>query len=218
MTRRNAIIGSAAGLLTAQAGLTQWLSRTELLPSPGPLDENIPTTIGDWARFQDGVMDPAAFEVLAPDDVLNRVYRQSAAGSDLSLFISYYRTQLRAKNAHDPKVCLPGSGWNPLISKQIPIAVEGLDKPIEVNYYVIARGGETAVVLYWFQNHKTAYATEQGLKFSRIVDNIMENRTDMALVRIIVSATKLGVDPATASASEFSQRLYPYLKNHFPAA
>jgi len=214
MTRRTGIIGATLLLLSAQAALTHRLSRTEFMPSPGPVNENIPTMIGAWSRIQDGVLDPEAFEVLAPDDVLNRTYRQ--ADADLSLFIAYYKTQLRAKNAHDPKVCLPGAGWNPLISKSIPISVAGLAEPVHVNYYVISRNGEQAVVLYWFQNHKTAYTTDQGLKFSRVLDNLMENRTDMALVRIVISATKSGIEAATAKATDFASTLYPSLGKQFP--
>lgn len=215
MTRRTGIIGTAVLLLSAQAALTHRLSRTEFMPSPGPVNENIPTTIGEWNRFQDGVLDQEAYEVLAPDDVLNRTYRH--ADADLSLFIAYYKTQLRAKNAHDPKVCLPGAGWNPLISKQIPIPVAGLAEPVKVNYYVISKNGEQAVVLYWFQNHKAAYVTDQGLKFSRVLDNLMENRTDMALVRIVISATKPGIEAATAKATEFAGSLYPSLRQQFPS-
>jgi len=214
MNRRTGIIGVALLLLSAQAALTHWLSRTEFLPSPGPVNENIPTTIGEWSRFQDGVLDQEAYEVLAPDDVLNRTYRH--ADSDLSLFIAYYKTQLRAKNAHDPKVCLPGAGWNPLISKQIPITVRGQSERVRVNYYVISKNGEQAVVLYWFQNHKKAYAEEQALRFSRVMDNLMENRTDMALVRIVISATKPGLEAATAKATEFASLLYPSLGKQFP--
>jgi EpsI family protein len=216
MTRHTGIIGAALLLLTAQAALTHRLSRTEFIPSPGPIAENIPATIGDWSRFQDGVLDPEVYEMLAPDDVLNRTYRDPAASSELNLFIGYYKTQLRAKNAHDPKVCLPGAGWNPLISKQIPITVAGVAEPVNVNYYVISKNGEQAVVLYWFQNYKTAYTTEQGLKYSRVLDNILENRTDMALVRIVISATKPGIEPATAKAIDFARLLYPSLEKQFP--
>lgn len=216
MTRHTGIIGAALLLLTAQAALTHRLSRSEFIPSPGPIAENIPATIGDWSRFQDGVLDPEVYEMLAPDDVLNRTYRDPAASSELNLFIGYYKTQLRAKNAHDPKVCLPGAGWNPLISKQIPITVAGVAEPVNVNYYVISKNGEQAVVLYWFQNYKTAYTTEQGLKYSRVLDNILENRTDMALVRIVISATKPGIEPATAKAIDFARLLYPSLEKQFP--
>lgn len=216
MTRQMMIAGSALLILTAQAALTHKLSRVEYLPTPGPLNENIPVTIGDWGRLQDGVLDPEAYEMLAPDDVLNRTYRHVAGGTDLSLFIGYYRTQLRAKNAHDPKVCLPGAGWNPIVSKQVSVPIAERSEPINVNYYVVAKGGEQALVLYWFQNHKTAYATEQGLRFSRVLDNLMENRTDMALVRIVIPSSKIGLDAATESASQFVSRLYPSLTKQFP--
>lgn len=216
MIRQTGIVGTALLLLTAQAALTHWLSRTEFIPSPGPIAENVPATIGEWNRFQDGVLEPEVYEMLAPDDVLNRTYRDLAAASELNLFIGYYKTQLRAKNAHDPKVCLPGAGWNPLVSKEIPIRVAGLPEPVHVNYYVISKNGEQAVVLYWFQNYKTAYTSEQGLKYSRVMDNILENRTDMALVRIVISATKPGVEPATAKAMEFASLLYPSLGKQFP--
>ena len=217
MTRRTGMIGAAVLVLSAQAALTNRLSRSEFLPSPGAIGDNIPMAIGEWNQFQDGVLDPEAYAVLAPDDVLNRTYRDASAANDLSLFIAYYKTQLRAKNAHDPKVCLPGSGWNPLISKQIPITVAGQGNPINVNYYVISKNGEQAVVLYWFQNHKAAYATDQGLKFSRVLDNLTENRTDMALVRIVISATKPGLEAATLKASTFAGLLFPSLGKQFPA-
>jgi EpsI family protein len=217
MNRRIGILGAAILLLSAQAAMTHWLSREEFLPNPAPINETIPLEIGGWSRYQDGVLDSEAYAVLAPDDVLNRTYRKAAAASELSLFIGYYKTQLRAKNAHDPKVCLPGAGWNPLLSEQIPVEVPGLTAPIQVNHYVIGKGGEEAVVVYWFQNHKKAYAEEQALRFARVLDNLTENRTDMALVRVVISATKQGRAAATKEATAFVSALYPSLIHQFPA-
>lgn len=216
MSRRAVITGVAVLLLSGQAAMTNWLSRAEYLPDPGPISENIPLGIAGWERYQDGVLDAEAYAMLSPDDVLNRTYRKPGAGSELSLFIGYYKTQLRAKNAHDPKVCLPGSGWNPLVSEKIPVDIPGQPEPVVVNHYVIGKNGDEAVVLYWFQNHKKAYAEEQALRLSRILDNLMENRTDMALVRVVIAASRQSRDQATQQAMAFVRDLYPSLARQFP--
>lgn len=217
MTNRTGTIIAAGVLLSVQAVMTYGLQRTEFLPSPAPLTENIPSQLGSWKLLQDGVLEPEVFEMLAPDDVLNRIYRDGNDPTDLSVFVGYYKTQMRAKNAHDPKVCLPGSGWNPLISKTIDIPLAESGEPSSINYYVISRGGQRAVVLYWFQNHKYVMANEQGLKLSRLKDNFFENRTDMALVRIVYPVGEAGLERATEKAIEFAKLFYPPFLKQFPA-
>jgi EpsI family protein len=216
MNRRTGIAGAAVLLLSAQAALTNRLKRAEYLPSPRPIHENIPVTIGQWDRVEDGVLDPEAYAMLAPDDVLNRTYRNATTGSDLNLFLGYYKTQLRAKNAHDPKVCLPGSGWNPLVSKQVPVTMVGLSKPISVNYYLLTKNNQQALVLYWFQTHRHGYASTEFLRLSRVISNLFENRSDMALVRIVLPVDSKGLEVATSLATKFAGELYPALVRQFP--
>ena len=215
MTQRF-LIPAALLLLTVQAIATHSLTREEHLPTPAPLDE-WPRGIGSLPQSQDGLLDPDAYEMLSPDDVLNRRYFNPASGEGLQLFVAYYKTQLRAKNAHDPKVCLPGSGWNPQLSDVLTRQFDPRTPAATINRYVVAKGNQQNVVLYWYQTHRRALAQEQALRFYRMVDTIRDNRTDMALVRIIIPVADGKVEEATEKGLSAVRELYPHLLRQFPA-
>ena len=59
---------------------------------------------------------------------------------------------------------------------------------IEVNRVVIEKGLDRQVVLYWYQSHGRVVASEYWGKIYTVVDAIRLNRTDAALVRVIVRA------------------------------
>src|SRR5271165_1813028 len=63
-----------------------------------------------------------------------------------------------------PKHCLPGAGWHPTESSRISISLPGI-APFEANRYVIAKGDERELVLYWYWAHDRALASEYWAKF-----------------------------------------------------
>lgn len=215
MSRASLLVGGALAILLGQAALSNFFRRDPYLPSPPPLSL-FPGNLGDWRVQQDTAVDAAVLEMLGPDDTLSREYRDPSTGVQAGLFVAYYKTQLRAKNAHDPKVCLPGSGWNPVDSRTATFRVDNVGD-VPLNYYRITRGGASAVVLYWFQTHSAAHAKEQELRLQRIVDAVKENRTDMALVRIVVPVAEGGVPKADERAFDLARRVYPRMLDYFPA-
>jgi len=212
---RRRLIGVALCLLALQAVLTYGLARVEHLPSPEPLDR-WPRVMAGLPASQDGVIDPEAYEMLSPDDILNRQYFDQATGRSIGLFVAYYKTQIRAKNAHDPKVCLPGSGWNPQLSDVLTRQFDADRQPATINRYVVAKGNHRNVVLYWYQTHKRSLAREQELRLFRMLDTIRDSRTDMALIRIIVPVEQEDVEAATKRGLAFADELYPHIKTQFP--
>ena len=156
--------------------------------------------------------------MLGPDDMLSRTYQLVNGEREASLFVAYYRTQLRAKNAHDPKVCLPGSGWNVRESSVIDVPLAEAPRSSEVNFYVISKLDSEAVVLYWYQTHKRVVAREQKLRFYKVVDTFADRRSDMALVRIVVPVAKGQRAEATKLGKEMIRALYPELLRYFPAS
>lgn len=214
MLNRNILLAAIA-VLAIQFAVSRALSRTEYLPSPPPLDQ-FPATLGEWTRVKDEVMEPGVLEMLAPDDSLNRTYIHANRTAEVNFFMAYYKTQHRAANAHDPKVCLPGSGWNPIISKVVELSVPGSAAPVPVNYYVVAKGEGRNLVLYWYQTYKRAFAREQAARIQRVLDTVAENRTDIALVRVVVPVVKEDLDAATAMGTEFIRLAYPYILRQFP--
>lgn len=216
MTPRNKFIAVAGGLILAvQAVASFTLHRDSFLPSPPPL-MNFPLRLGDWAQIHDWTLEPEVLEMLSPDDTLTREYELSGSPRRASLFVAYYKTQLRAKQAHDPKVCLPGNGWNPVESRVIDVRTPASSSTFPANYYRIQKGRDEAVVLYWFQTHKAVYTFEQQLRAHRVLDAIVDNRTDMALVRVMVPVEEGAVEAADARALQFAQLAYPSMLPYFP--
>src|SRR5206468_854674 len=149
-------------------------------------------TLGSWNLAQTGVIEQEVLDVLKADDILNREYCNAAnpdctkTGIGLaSFFVASFRTQRNGKAPHSPKNCLPGSGWVPLSSGEIAIDV-GRGAPINVNRYVVASGSNRQLVLYWYQSRDRAVANEYKAKFWVMADAIRLNRTDTALVRVVV--------------------------------
>jgi len=210
------LLGAGVFILAAQAILSQVVRREPFLPSPPPFSE-FPIRVGPWAQTQEIPLEPEVLEMLGPDDTLNREYQLAGGLQRASLFVAYYKTQLRGKNAHDPKVCLPGAGWNPRMSRVMDIALPGSGHVFPVNYYRIAREDSEAVVLYWFQTPDGVYTFEQQLKAHRMFDAIVHNRTDMALVRIVAPVDQGGVGAADASAIQLAQLIYTQMLPYFPS-
>ena len=207
----------ACGILVLQTFVTFAWSKQEYLPSPPPLS-SLPADIGPWHVTNEHTLDTEAYEMLSPDDVLNRVYTKSDENQiSLDLFVAYYKSQHRAKGAHDPKVCLPGSGWNPIKTDTIVITIPHSQSSISANYYLIEKGNSRNLVIYWFQTASGTLAHEQTLRLANLFDSARRNRSDMALVRIVIPVERSDEQTMAATAEQFAQSLYPALTRYFPA-
>jgi EpsI family protein len=200
-------------ILALQGFFAFSLTLNEHAPTPPPLSE-FPSEIKQWRSAGQIPMEKDVYQMLLPDDYLDRVYRQPAKEGELGLFIAYYKSQHRAAGAHDPKICLPGSGWNPVSSTLIQIPVG--KTVISANQYVVSKGSMTDLVVYWYQTERRSVAGTEGLHVNRILETFMDNRTDMALVRIVVPVAVGGIPAANAAASEFATAAYPDLMRQFP--
>ncbi len=215
MKRHSILIAGALAICAAQAASSWFLKRDPFLPSPPSLS-TLPVELAGWTRAHEETVEPDAIALLGPDDFLARVYTKQEGEAEL--FVAYYKTQLREKNAHDPKVCLPGAGWNPLDSHVASIPVPGSRQSFPVLYYRIQKAGVQRVVLYWFQTLSGVYTFEQQLRLHRILDAISLNRTDMAFVRIIVPVTSEGLNAANANATDLAQAAYLGMTPYFSEA
>ena len=133
------------------------------------------------------------------------------------LFVAAFRTQRNGKAPHSPKNCLPGSGWVKLSSGELAIDV-GRAAPITVNRYVVAYGSQQRdLVLYWYQSRDRAVADEYKAKFWVMADAIRLNRTDTALVRVIVPVANRDEAKAQATATGFVKSFYSTLLDYLPS-
>ena len=201
--------------LLFQVGLFYGFSRTEVAPRPRPLaDFAMPNDA--WRAVQDAQLDKETLEVLNADDILSRVY-QSRAGGYADLFVAYFQTQRNGKAPHSPKNCLPSSGWVPSQSGAIALQVPGRVQPIIVNRYIVARGQNQSVVLYWYQSRSRVVANEYSAKLYTVMDAVRLNRTDTALVRVVVSVKDGNTEEAVKTATSFVQAVFKPLEQYLPS-
>lgn len=182
--------------------------------------EQFPMTLGSWRAVQDPPIDPETLRVLKVDDYLSRAYF-TPDGKGVGLYMAFYGSQRQGDTIHSPLNCLPGAGWEPLSNTRLQIAnAGGPGTSIDVNRYVVQKGIDRQLVLYWYQSHGRAVASEYTSRLLLIHDAIRLNRTDGSLVRVIAAIPPDADDQgaaAEAMAVEFVRVLYPSLSGYLPS-
>ena len=110
--------------LLVQATLFYAASRGEKVPSGQPLDL-FPSQLGVWHEAQNYPVEQEIRDQLKADDMLNRLYTDSASRAGAGLFVAYFKTQRTGQSPHSPKNCLPGSGWEPEATGFLDVPVAG---------------------------------------------------------------------------------------------
>ncbi len=201
-------------VLLAQAGVFYGFSRTEQTPSYRPLDQ-FPETVGSWQLLRQGVMEPEIKEVLRADDYITRWYARKD-NQIVDLFVAFFKSQRYGQAPHSPKNCLPGSGWVWTVSDQIPIDIAQENRTIHVNRYIVQKGDQKSVILYWYQSRDRVVASEYRAKMYVIADAMQYNRTDTALIRVEVPLLDGNSDAGTASGVDFVKSAFGTLREFLP--
>jgi EpsI family protein len=201
-------------LLLQAAAYYAVASRREIIPDVAPLSA-FPTVSNGWTTQREFPMEKEVQDVLKADDTLNRVYLSPERNASASLFVAFFRTQRYGQSPHSPKNCMPGAGWQPTEDRKFPVVVPGREAPIVINKYVIARGEEQSLVLYWYQSHTRVIAGEFSAKFWLVADAIRYHRSDTALVRVIVPV-RGNRQVAEDTAVAFVRATYPDIVRQFP--
>jgi EpsI family protein len=181
--------------------------------------ESFPVRIGDWQGSAMAPLTPSALAVLGLNDYIVRSYRASEGGL-IGLYIGYWQSQRQGDTIHSPQNCLPGAGWEPVSQGIIDIPDSRTPGAVvPVNRYVIQKGADRQVVLYWYQSHGRIVASEYWSKIYLVTDAVRLNRTDGALVRIIAPATDESPEAivkADRVALRFANALLPELDVFLP--
>jgi len=202
----------AAALLTGTAVLLYARNSSEIIPARQPL-ASFPHTLGDWSST-DEPLSQDVLSVLGPGDFLLRDYQTPRF--DVGLFIAYFPSQRAGDAIHSPKNCLPGAGWTPVSADRITVNVPG-HVPFPANRYLIAKGEERQLVLYWFLAHDRIVASEYAAKFYLVTDSIRERRSDGSMIRV-TTAVAPGETPEAAQQRllAFAGQVVPVISSYVP--
>jgi len=180
-----------------------------------------PMQLGSWEGVQQPPFSESVLKVLSLDDYLTRYYYVPKSNAGVDLYIGYWRSQRQGDAIHSPQNCLPGSGWEPLSQRILTFADprNPAGPSISVNRYVIRKGVDRQLVLYWYQSRGRIVGSEYWSKIYLVLDAARYNRTDAALVRL-VTPIKGTTDAVEARAEQqildFANVLLPTLGRYLP--
>jgi len=203
-----------AVLLGATTGM-RYLSHGEATPPAKPLTE-FPVQVGEYSKITEWPLDKETLDILKVSDYLDRGYWTPGMNRDLmTLFIGYFRSQRTGATIHSPKNCLPGAGWSPVQSSIYQMQLDD-GRKVPVNLYVLRKGLDQQLVLYWYQSHGRIVASEYWGKFYLVYDALRLNRTDAALVRITIPIDEGDEATARQRAIAFAKLVVPDVDQIIP--
>ena len=179
-----------------------------------------PMTLGEWRGIQLPPFTDEILKVLGLDDYLTRNYMRPD-NVFANLYVGYWRSQRQGDAMHSPQNCLPGAGWEPVSERELtfpdPRNPEG--PPVSVNRFLIQKGLDRQLVLYWYQGRGRIVGNEYLSKIYLVLDAARYNRTDAAIVRIVVPVA--GTTPEAELSAEktavgFVNELLPALSKFLP--
>jgi EpsI family protein len=177
---------------------------------------DFPWSIAQWiGREQE--LEAQILQALKVDDYILRQYWEEQ-GPPIGLYVGYYKSMRKGATYHSPKNCLPGSGWYFVKTGKTPLGItdrHGL--PVEVNEFVIQKGLDKQLVLYWYQDRGRIITSEYWAKIYMVVDAMTKNRTDGAFVRITVPYTREKEKEVLDRGKAFAEKLLPLLEKYLPS-
>ena len=205
---------TVSAILILQTTVFYMMPRDERTPGNPDLAA-LPNQLASWRMVQESEVEQEVMEVLKADKTLSRMYVDES-NRTANLFVAFFRTQRAGVSPHSPKVCLPGSGWVPVNSMVLALGVPGMENPIEINRYTIAKGDQKSVVLYWYQSHNRIVASEYAAKLYTMLDSIRYRRSDTSLIRVVVPVTDGKEIEAQATAEQFVRSFFDPLRKQLP--
>jgi len=183
-----------------------------------PLQASLVTTVPDSLEgfiSRDDTLETDVVQVAGVTDYLLRHFITSdTMRLGFSLYVGYYDRQTQGATIHSPKNCLPGGGWEPLTNTTT--IVQTPQGPVRVNQYLLQKGRQQALVLYWYQGRGRVESNEYAVKFDLLRDAALRRRSEEALVRIVVPIDS-GEARALALASRVAGVIAPALERALPS-
>lgn len=152
---------------------------------PNPI--SVPYVLGNWSGF-DLKMDRAVLEILNPDTIVFRRYRNETGGS-ADLFCVFYQRQKSGQILHSPANCYPGTGWDFLETRAI--ALKGLKNPdarVSASRTIIRKGLDRRILYYWYCAGERTAAGPYWNKFLMLYNAVLLRRSDGGLVTVSSAA------------------------------
>lgn len=214
----------ALAFLALNYGVYHHLATTEQTPARHSLAV-FPLNLGDWSCKNPEKLDAKIETNLGVTDYVVCVFERAGDGAAISLYVGYHGSQVRQEGGgsnnnmiHPPAHCLPGSGWDIIDSKRVPLDLPGLpEAPAPVNRLIIAKGEARQLVMYWYQERGRVISRDWEKIVDLFWDRATRSRTDGALVRFSAPiAVNASPDEAEAQLLDLARQVVPQLPSYVP--
>ncbi len=211
--KKHILITILAASLAVAIGLVH--EREELIPDRKTFDL-FPLTINDW-KAKRGTVPKDQLDILNLDDYFIADYVNSNDNSVVNFYVAYYKSQRSGNNAHSPKACIPGGGWEISSFSTQPLDIGSLDGKININRLLTTKNDDSQLVYYWFQDRGRFITNEYLIKWYVFLDSISRNRSDGSLVRIVTTLRpNENVEQADKRLSDFALSIGSILNQYIP--
>jgi exosortase D (VPLPA-CTERM-specific) len=206
---------TAAVLLVASGVSLSLPDRTEAVPPRTPFAQ-FPSRIGVWSGWRATLEDSYRRELMLDD-----YYLASFSQGDqppVNIYVAWYNSQRAGHSVHSPRSCLPGGGWTvESFTQRVLPDVRAGHEVLRVNRVGIQLGAKRALVYYWFQQRGRVITNEYAAKWFLFWDALTRNRSDGALVRLVVTVPAGGTpDAADATLTAFATAATTTLTAYIP--
>ncbi|HPG26356.1 MAG TPA: EpsI family protein [Myxococcota bacterium] len=213
----------AAIVFLALNAYVYWqMGSTEVIP-PRASFSGFPNDLDGWHCSERDVLDDKVINNLRVTDYLSCGFFEKPGPGDVNrgvhLYIGYHERQTRDRETgaataiHPPEHCLPGSGWDVIDSRILPIEIGAGG---EAKRFVIAKGSQRALVYFWYQSRGRAVARGHEKILWLFLDRARYGRTDGALVRFTIPIVNGDMDQAEETFHDFARLITPRLSAYVP--
>jgi EpsI family protein len=206
-----------------------FLATGEVIPERRTF-EAFPLRLDEWSCRGQAEMERKTRRILGVTDYLLCDYLRAEPFAQVAVYIGYHETQVRkeggggqVKVIHPPEHCMPGSGWDIVDARLMPLSLPGLpsghgwsaDGPL-AKRFLIAKGEHRQLVYFWYQSRGRVIAKNQDVILMRFWDRATRQRTDGSLVRFMTPIQRGDVDAAEANIREVAMKIVPLLNDYIP--
>jgi exosortase D (VPLPA-CTERM-specific) len=184
------------------------------VPIHGNLSD-FPLTVDAWKGTRNP-LDPEAMKVLRLTDYAQIDYTNPTAPVGVNLYVAYLGMQTLGIIIHPPTNCLPGAGWKIVEEKVVSFAPAGRP-PFDLVRILVQSGERKQLVYFWYEQQGRRVTSQLKGRFQLMLNSLLYNRTDGALVRVItpIPATEQ-TEAAEARAQSLLQQAIPHIENALP--
>jgi EpsI family protein len=195
-----------------------YMGSEEVIPLRVQFTE-FPDQLGNWRCTNRETMDDATLKVLMVTDYISCVFSDPERQAFTHLYVGYHERQTRDRSSgkataiHPPEHCLPGSGWDIIDSRIVPIDV---GPGGEAKRFVIAKGNQRSLVYFWYHSRGHVIARNHEKIMWMFLDRARYGRTDGSLVRFTIPILNGDTETAEAQFQEMANMVSPLLSDYVP--